>query len=171
MDKAGAYYLDWVSEHVRDYTLKNDRGYDGGMKNSEYDGGHRVPFIIRWPNGKIEAGKSVEHLTAHIDILPTFIEHCGLNAPDIEFDGSNISDLLYTFGDEWPDRALVVESQRVVDPIKWRKSAVMTDRWRLVNGKELFDLEADPKQTNDVAAQYPEVFERLLKQLEADVSR
>ena len=144
--------------------LKNGRGYDGGMrgmKNSEYDGGHRVPLIIRWPNGKIEAGKSVERLTAHIDILPTFIELCGLEAPDIEFDGSDISDLLYTEGDDWPDRALVVESQRVVDPIKWRKSAVMTDRWRLVNGQELFDLQADPKQANDIAAQHPDVFERL----------
>ncbi len=157
--------------------LKHGRGYDGGMrgmKNSEYDGGHRVPFIIRWPNGKIEAGKSVERLTAHIDILPTFIELCGLEAPDIEFDGSDISDLLYTDGIEWPDRALVVESQRVVDPIKWRKSAVMTDQWRLVNGKELFDLQADPKQANDIAAQHPEVFERLRGEYEqfwSDVSQ
>ena len=39
---------------------KGGRGYDGnmrGIKNSEYEGGHRVPFMIRWPNGKIEAGK------------------------------------------------------------------------------------------------------------------
>ena len=157
--------------------LKNGRGYDGGMrgrKGSEYDGGHRVPFIIRWPNGKIEAGKSVEHLTAHIDILPTFIELCGLEAPDIEFDGSDISDLLYTDGREWPDRALVVESQRVIDPIKWRKSAVMTNQWRLVNGKELFDLKADPKQANDIAAQHPEVFQRLRSEYEKfwnDVSK
>lgn len=157
--------------------LKSGRGYDGGMrgmKNSEYDGGHRVPFIIRWPSGKIEAGKSVERLTAHIDILPTVIELCGLEAPDIEFDGSDIRDLLYTDGKSWPDRALVVESQRVVDPIKWRKSAVMTDRWRLVNGTELFDIQADPKQRNDLAQQYPEVVKRLRNEYNSfwgDVSR
>ena len=43
--------------------LKNGRGYDGGMrgmKNSEYDGGHRVPFILRWPDGKIKAGKDAQ---------------------------------------------------------------------------------------------------------------
>ena len=157
--------------------LKNGRGFDGGMrgmKNSEYDGGHRVPFIIRWPNGKIEAGKSVDNLTAHIDILPTFIELCDLKAPDIKFDGSNISDLLFTEGNQWPDRALVVESQRVVDPIKWRKSAVMTDQWRLVNGEELFDLKTDPKQTTDISAEHPEVFSRLRGEYEkfwSDVSQ
>ena len=144
--------------------LADGRGYDGGMrgmKNSEYDGGHRVPFIIRWPHGRIAAGKSIENLTAHIDILPTFIELCGLKAPEVRFDGRSLRELLYTDGKNWPDRALVVESQRVVDPIKWRKSAVMTDKWRLVNGKELFDLAADPKQAKDVAGQFPEVVKRL----------
>ena len=81
--------------------LNEGRGYDGGMrgmKNSEYEGGHRVPFIIHWPNGKIEEGKSIEELTAHIDILPTFIDLCGLQAPEIEFDGSNLRELLYDDG-------------------------------------------------------------------------
>ncbi|MDB4345922.1 arylsulfatase, partial [bacterium] len=94
--------------------LKNGRGYDGGMrgsKNSEYDGGHRVPFILRWPAGKIEAGKSVERLTAHLDILPTFIDLIGLEAPEIDFDGTSLRDLLYSDGKDWPERALVVESQ------------------------------------------------------------
>ena len=144
------------------------------MKNSEYDGGHRVPFILRWPDGKIEAGKSIERLTAHIDILPTFIELCGLNAPETAYDGSSLSELLYSEGNEWPDRALVVESQRVVDPIKWRKSAVMTDKWRLVNGKELFDLESDPKQEKDVASQFPEIVQQLRGEYDKfwdDVSR
>ena len=153
------------------------RGYDGGMrgmKNSEYDGGHRVPFILRWPDGKIKAGKSIERLTAHIDILPTFIELCGLTAPDINYDGASIRELLYSDTPNWDERTLVVESQRVVDPIKWRKSAVMTDRWRLVNGKELFHLEDDPKQAIDISKQHPDVHERLVGQYNkfwSDVSR
>ena len=153
------------------------KGFDGNMrghKGSEYDGGHRVPCIIRWPDGRIEAGKTVDHLTAHIDILPTLIDLCGLNAPKIDFDGTSLRKLLYTDGASWPDRALVVESQRVLDPVKWRKCAVMTDQWRLVDGKELYDLTADPKQANNIAARHPEVFQRLRQtydQFWADVSR
>ena len=156
--------LVYMTDNGTSGGVKGGRGYDGGMrgrKGSEYEGGHRVPFIIRWPNGKIEAGKSVERLTAHIDVLPTMIELCQLDAPEIQFDGSDIGDLLHSDGKDWEQRTLVVESQRVVDPIKWRKSAVMNDRWRLVNGEELFDLNADPKQANDVAAENPEVVQRL----------
>lgn len=146
---------------------KRGVGYDGGMrggKGSEYEGGHRVPFIVRWPDGKIQAGKTVDRLTAHVDILPTLIKMCELESPAIEFDGSDISPLIYSkgsLGSEWPDRALVVESQRVVDPIKWRKCAVMNDRWRLVNGKELYDVNEDPKQATDLAKKYPQVVEQL----------
>ena len=145
----------------------NGHGYDGGMrgmKNSTYEGGHRVPFIIRWPNGKITAGKSIENLTAHIDVLPTLIDLCGLSAPKIKFDGTSLRKLLYTDGANWPDRSLVVETQRVIDPIKWRRCAVMSDQWRFVNydkGDELYDLNSDPKQTTNVADKHPEVLERL----------
>ncbi|CAA6677827.1 MULTISPECIES: arylsulfatase [unclassified Lentimonas] len=149
--------------------VKGGRGYDGGMrgqKTSEYDGGHRVPFILRWPAGQIEPGKSVEHLTAHLDILPTFIDLLGLKAPKVNFDGSSLRDLLYSDGKEWPERALVVESQRVVTPEKWRKSAVMTDEWRLINGKELYNMVSDPRQAKSVAKQFPEVFDRMRAEYE-----
>ncbi|TWU22104.1 Arylsulfatase precursor [Novipirellula galeiformis] len=151
-------------------------GYDGNMrgkKGSQYDGGHRVPFMIRWPNGNIEAGKEISRLTAHIDILPTFIDLCQLDAPEIKFDGSSLRELLYGDADGWPDRSLVVESQRVVDPVKWRQSAVMTDRWRLVDGKELYDIQVDPKQKHNIASEHPEVLQRLRNQYErfwSDVS-
>ena len=46
-------------------------------------------------------------------------------------------------------------------PVKWRKSATMTQRWRLINGIELYDLENDPGQRHDVAYQHPEVVARL----------
>ena len=142
-------------------TASGENVFNGGMrgkKNSEYDGGHRVPFFMHWPAGGMDEGKDVTRLTAHIDVLPTLIELCGLEAPvDYEFDGRSIVPLLEDDADDWPDRVIITDSQRVVDPIKWRKSATMTDRWRLVNGTELFDMQADPGQQQDVAGQHPEV--------------
>ena len=67
----------------------------------------------------------------------------------------------------WPDRALVTDSQRLAHPVKWRKSAVMTDRWRLVNGRELFDIKSDPGQRLDLAAAHPGVVSTLREAYEA----
>ena len=139
--------------------------YGGGMrgkKGSEYDGGHRVPCFIRWPGGGLEGGSDVDRLTAHIDMLPTLIGLCGLKKPNgVEFDGTSLVPLLKDSFSDWADRTLLVHSQRIEYPEKWRKSAVMTDRWRLVNGKELYDIKADPGQKNNIADKHPKVVEKL----------
>lgn len=63
-------------------TPANDtQGFNAGVrgaKGSPYDGGHRVPFFIRWPSGGITGGREVNCLAAHLDVLPTLIELCGL---------------------------------------------------------------------------------------------
>ena len=133
-----------------------------GQKGSEYEGGHRVPFFLSWPAGGLNKGRDIHTLTAHIDILPTFIELCGLKAPmDYSFDGRSLVPLLYDLPLPWGDRALVTDSQRVIDPVKWRKSAVMTEKWRLVNGKELYHIKRDPSQQNDLASKRPKVVKSL----------
>lgn len=134
-----------------------------GKKGSEYDGGHRVPFFIFWPNGKLTGGRDVKPITAYVDVVPTLIDLCEIAAPEgVRFDGTSIRPLLHGVEtDTWPDRILVTDSQRVKDPIKWRKSAVMTSRWRLNNGKELYDIKADPGQSKNIAADHPQVVERL----------
>lgn len=149
-------------------TSSGDRIFNAGMrgkKGSEYDGGHRVPFFIYWPKGNLTGGRDVEPITAYVDVVPTLIELCAIDAPTgVRFDGTSIRSLLHGIEEEsWPDRILVTDSQRVKDPIKWRKSAVMTSRWRLNNGKELYDMRADPGQQKNVAAAHPEVVNRLTK--------
>jgi len=137
-----------------------------GSKGSEYDGGHRVPCFIRWPGGLQPRG-DIDHITAHIDILPTLIDLCGIPAPkDVRFDGTSLVPLLRG-QDRWPDRTLFVHSQRIDHPQKWRKCAVMTDRWRLVGGKELYDMQADPQQKRDVAGDHPDVVQALRRAYEA----
>ena len=140
-------------------------GFNAGMrgaKGSEYDGGHRVPLFIRWPQGGIGGGRDVDQLTAHVDVLPTLADLCGLVRPDgPPLDGKSLAPLLKGDTSRWPERTLLVHSQRIPYPEKWRKCSVMTERWRLVGGKELYDVEADPGQKRDVAAEQPEVVGKL----------
>jgi len=140
-------------------------GFNAGMrggKGSEYDGGHRVPLFIRWPAGKIGGGRDVDQLTAHVDVQPTLAELCGLTRPDgPKLDGASLAGLLRGDTQSLRDRTLFVHSQRIPYPEKWRKCAVMTERWRLINGKELYDIQADPGQQNDLADQQADVVEQL----------
>lgn len=133
-----------------------------GFKGSQYDGGHRVPCFIRWPGGGLEGGRDVGRLTAHIDLLPTLIELCNMKKPgDVKFDGLSLAPLLAGGGAEWAERILVTDSQRVDHPIKWRQSTTMTDRWRLIDGRKLYDIKADPGQENDISEKHPEVVKKL----------
>ena len=145
-------------------------GFNAGMrgtKGSEYEGGHRVVFFLHWPGGGLSEGRNITRLTANIDILPTLAELCGADLPDPRrLHGSSLVPLLRSEEQAWPDRAIVTDSQRVECPIKWRQSATMTEQWRLINGQELYDIEADPGQEHDVAARHPHVVARLREEYE-----
>jgi arylsulfatase A-like enzyme len=134
-------------------------GYNAGMrgtKASEYDGGHRVPFIIRWPNGGLSGGNSLNDLAAHVDMLPTLTSLAGIEYTSSKvMDGTDLSGLL-TKGEKLEKRMLVTDTQRVPWPIKGKQSSVMDGAWRLVNGTELYNVTEDPGQVNNVAEQYPE---------------
>lgn len=144
-------------------------GFNAGMrgqKGSEYEGGHRVPFFIRWPQGKIGGGRDVSRLTAHIDVLPTLAELCEVPLPEtVNLDGKSLVPLLKADQDaKWPERILAVHSQRLEIPQKWRKAAVMTERFRFVadgNRRELFDILKDPGQKTNVAKDHPQAFKLL----------
>ncbi len=142
------------------------KGYGAGMrgkKNSAYEGGHRVPFFIRWPEGKIKPNTDIKTLTAHIDVLPTLKQLCNLkDSNNTTFDGKSLTPLLYN-NEGWKSRTLVVDSQRSEYLKKWKKSAVMTEQWRLINGKALYDIQKDFGQKNDVAQAHPEVVKELTK--------
>jgi arylsulfatase A-like enzyme len=140
-------------------------GFNAGMrgqKGSPYEGGHRVPCFIRWPAGGIKGGRDIPQLTAHFDLLPTLVELAALRVEPLRpLDGRSLVPLLRGLPGTWEERTLFVHVQREDIPPKWRGSAVLTDRWRFVHGRELFDIQADPGQTMDVAAAHPDVVSRL----------
>jgi len=128
-----------------------------GFKSSPYDGGHRVPFLIRWPDGGISTARDIEQLTSYVDFMPTILDLCGVVVPaERSFHGESLRPLLEGKADgHWAERVITTDTQRVAHPLKWRWSCVMKDTWRLVNRAELYNIAADPGQKTDVAAQNP----------------
>ena len=147
-------------------TAGGGRIFNAGMKGgkgSTYDGGHRVPFFLHWPAGGFDREKRIKTLTAHIDVFPTLLELCGLEKPEgLKIDGTSLRPLLEK-GDhpDWPDRIIMTDNQKKKLPTKWATTAVMSERWRLVDGKELYDIDADPGQRENVFNQHPEVVQEL----------
>jgi arylsulfatase B len=93
------------------------------------------------------------------------IDLCGLEIPEgVKLDGTSLRTLLEK-GDhpDWPDRIIMTDSQKKELPTKWATTAVMSERWRLIEGKELYDIDADPGQKNNVFAEHPEVVRRLTR--------
>ena len=140
-------------------------GYNAGLrggKGSPYDGGHRVPFFLRYPRGALGGGRDIDTLCANIDVMPTLLELCGVPAPPgVRWHGRSLVPLLQEGAAPWPERTIVTDSQRLTEPVKWRQSAVMTERWRLIDGNQLYDIQADREQRHDLAAQHPAAVARL----------
>lgn len=137
-------------------------GMNGG-KGSTMDGGHRVPCFFHWPGGGLGNPRDIPQLCAHFDLLPTLTELCQMQLPrPVDFDGTTLVPLLKDKGKNWPDRTLVVEKQRSVEPNP-SNSAIMTQQWRLVGHSKLFDIQKDPGQKHDIADQHPDVVSELLE--------
>ena len=128
-----------------------------GGKNSPHEGGTHVPAFFSW-KGVLGEGVDVDRLAAHIDIFPTFAELAGAKLPDDmqPLDGKSLLPLLLDPKAEWPDRELFIHCGRWNDDkreaSKYAKCAVRTQKWRLINNKELYDISSDPGEKKDVSA-------------------
>ena len=143
-------------------------------KTSVYEGGIRVPFLLRWP-GSLEPNK-IDRIAAHIDVLPTLLEATRISPPsDVRFDGMSIMPLLKGEAAEWLERTIYIQSHRGNEPQLYRAFAAVSPRFKLVQSKyfsrpmpkgaslELYDLEADPGERNNIAEQHPKTVGRLKK--------
>ncbi len=142
-----------------------------GAKGSTLEGGHRVPFLARWPV-RIPAGKVCPELATMMDILPTFAFLAGLEPPrDRVIDGHDITALL-----ERPESAKTptevfnyyfMGQLQAVRSGRWKLHLplkVKRHGWHLAPYEEkgmLFDLEADPGERANVIADHPDIVTRL----------
>jgi len=137
-----------------------------GHKQNMYEGGLRVPMVVRWP-GQIPAGKVSDFPWMFEDVLPTFAELAGVAAPK-GIAGQSVV------------RALTGKSQKPHDYLYWElprftkgtsvdtkpMAALRQGKWKMVrpasNGAvELYDLTTDPFEKTDVSARYPAVTKKL----------
>jgi len=138
----------------------NSSGRLRGMKRDLYEGGIRVPMIARWP-GPIEAGSRSDHISAFWDVMPTLAELAGAEAPP-DIDGISFA----------PTMLGQSQKQKKHDYLYWEfheqggRQAVRKGRWKTIrlqvkrdpNGPlELYDLQADPQEKNNVAPQHPDI--------------
>jgi arylsulfatase A-like enzyme len=154
---------DTIVIFLTDNGPNTDR-YNAGMrgrKASAHEGGVRVPCFIRWP-GHIRPGTRIDTIAAHIDLLPTLTQWCGVTLPkSVAPDGRSLAPLFKEQAQGWPDDRMIFTH---LGKELSKGGAVRTQRWRLV-GKdeawELFDMAADPGQKMNVAKANADVVKRL----------
>lgn len=148
------------------------RGSTGGLrgrKRHTHEGGIRVPGIISWPagfkrNGIMPGGISAEPIIGS-DIFPTFLEIAGIEPPEnVTLDGTSILPILEN------------REFRRARPLFWRnvyyeyRIALREGDWKIIGKSdrsefELYNLMMDPRETTDLSAHEPELFERLKREL------
>jgi len=148
-----------------------------GTKGTTWEGGMREPCVVWWP-GQIPSGSVSDELTSTLDLLPTLAFLAGVDAPkDRVLDGLNIWSILNQPADSVSPRDYFyyyqMDQLQALRDGRWKLHLPMTPKQRNWGKHEpesplmLFDLKADIGETNNVAANHPEVVERLLKEAQA----
>jgi arylsulfatase A-like enzyme len=160
-------YTELVVCEDKDFGRRYNCGLRGG-KMSPYEGGVNTPCFIKWPQ-VLQAGKDVSSLTAAIDIFPTILDLCGVNPPEnVKIDGISLYPLLTGETDTLPERTIFIDADREAVPQMYPYCSVVRDeKYTLVSGCELYDLENDPGQIRNIAAEHPEIVDDMREKYEA----
>ena len=149
-----------------------------GRKSMNYEGGIRALSFWRGPG---LAPKTTARIAAHIDVAPTVLDLAGLPAAE-GLDGRSLRPLLEGEPETW-ERTHVSQVHRGLEVKRYQNAAVNTERWKLALGPgtfndeawsyegepsaELYDLQADPGEERDLAAEHPDVVADLKSRYEA----
>ncbi|MFC1757152.1 arylsulfatase [Planctomycetota bacterium] len=123
-------------------------------KGSLYEGGLKVPYLVRWPN-KIKAGKVSDHMLCFQDVMPTLAELT--NSPSPKTDGLSFLPTLLRKPDQQTHSHLYWEygKQRAVRMKKWKAYRGRNGNW------ELYDLSNDIEEKQDISADHPNILKQL----------
>jgi len=135
----------FLNDNGGDITLApGDNSPLRGGKDTNWEGGVRVPAAIRWP-ARLRGGKRIAAPMSYVDVLPTLAEVAGLPSPPVKnLGGVSVLDVLTGEGPV-PDRQIYLGAGAVVDA-----------NWKLV-GNELFAIKTDPGETTNVAVSHPDI--------------
>ncbi|MCS7467593.1 sulfatase [Stieleria sp. ICT_E10.1] len=149
-----------------------------GYKGTYYDGGIREPMFVVWP-GVTRPGTTCDTPVINVDLFPTFCEMTGAALPDQPVDGVSLRPLLAGEADPafesrslfWHFPAYLQSYQRIDEQrdVLFRSrpcGIIRNGKWKLHEyfedgGLELYDLEADPGETTNLAASHPQDRDRL----------
>ena len=154
------------------YAQNNDP-WRGG-KESHYDGGLRVPFVVRWP-GHVEAGSRSDYAGLNFDVFPTFLELAG-RKPPADLDAVSLVPVLTGGNISAPRDLYFVRREGGVAYGGKSYEAIIRRQWKLLQNDpysplELYNLQDDPQEKNNVAASNKEVFDELAAALRGHIQR
>ncbi|TWU21835.1 arylsulfatase [Bythopirellula polymerisocia] len=155
-------------------TPRRFTGKHRGMKCEVLEGGIRSPLWISWPAG-IKSNGKLNEIAAHIDLMPTILEACGIE-PDanIQLDGRSLMPLIQNADVDWPDREIVIQAHRGGEPQRYHNFMIRNQQWKLVHPSgfdletfegtpqfELYDTATDPGEMRNLAELHSELVDRL----------
>lgn len=154
--------------------------FNAGMKGNKttlWEGGHRVPLLIKTPAELVRQPAVVNELCQVQDLLPTLASMAGIQNIPANLDGIDLSPLLTGEKERLEDRMLVINYSRMPTfKVKYTAenpaipdkngAGVLWKNWRLLENRELYDIPNDPHQDKDVAAEHPEVVEKMRAHLD-----
>ena len=155
-------------------TTYGHRYFDAGMRGSKtelWEGGHRVPFFLSWPKGKLSKPADIKGLAQIQDVLPTLVDLCELRN-DNSFDGISLKEVLKGQAKIDSDRMIIINYSRMPQGFNYpspftqsiltkEHSCVLWKRWRLLENRELYNLDNDPLQKQNVIDKHPEVLTKM----------